>query len=195
MFKTCKTALCTLLLFTVLLGGIYPLAVFLIGQTFFSFHANGSLLFSPKNQTLIGSSLIAQPFESPQYFHPRPSATNYDGIHSGASNLSPTSSALLDLIQKRSKSYHEINGLSPGLLIPIDAVTASGSGVDPHISISNALLQIPRIAKARRISEEQVARLIEKHTTRESFGILGQPRINVLLLNLSLDRYQYEKVQ
>lgn len=198
MIKTLKTAISAMILMTVLLGGVYPLAAFVIGQTFFSFKANGSLLFSPKNQTVVGSSLIGQNFQSPLYFHPRPSfagPNGYDAVRSGASNLSPTSINLIGLVEQRTEHYRQTNLVPADVYLPVDAVTASASGLDPHISISNALLQIPRIAKARNISEEKVARLVQEQTTREAFGILGQPHINVLLLNLSLDQFHFEKVE
>jgi K+-transporting ATPase ATPase C chain len=197
-YKTLKISISIMAVLTIILGGIYPLAVFLIGQTFFSFKANGSLLFNPKNQTVIGSSLIGQNFQSPLYFHPRPSyagPNGYDAIRSGASNLPQTSTKLIGAVEQRAEQYRQFNLVPLDVYIPIDAVTASGSGLDPHISISNALLQIPRIAKARNISEEKVARLVQQQTTREAFGILGQPHINVLMLNLSLDQCQYEKVE
>lgn len=186
------------LFFTAIFGGIYPLFVFCIGQLFFPFHAEGSLLFSPKTQTLVGSELIAQGFESPRYFHPRPSETKihaYNGMHSGSSELGPTQKLLIETNLKRAQHYRKINSLSPDTYVPVDAITASASGLDPHISLSNALLQAPRVAQERNCSEEKVHTFIEQCTRRASFGLFGEARVNVLMLNLALDRAVIEKVE
>jgi len=172
----------------VILCGIYPLIVWVLGQGLFSAKANGSLLV--KGGRLVGSSLIAQGFSGPKYFHPRPSAAGqgYDAASSGGSNLGPTSKKLTDQVKQRVTDYRTENNLTPDVLVPADAVTASASGLDPHISLKNALLQARRVAKARGLKEEEVRHLIKIHTEGRDLGIFGEPRINVLMLNLALDR-------
>jgi potassium-transporting ATPase KdpC subunit len=182
--------------FILIFGGLYPLCTFFIGHVLFPFQAGGSLLFHPKSQTLIGSKLIAQNFSSPIYFIPRPSVAGidgYDATDSGGSELAPTSKKLFDEILSRAEQYRRFNALHPDACIPIDAVTASASSLDPHISISNALLQAPRVAKARKLSEEEVMSSIQKFTERPFFGLIGEPRVNVLMLNLALDHMVVEK--
>jgi len=172
----------------VLVCGVYPLAVWAVGQTAFPRQTAGSLIEAEGR--VIGSSLIAQPFTSPRYFHPRPSAAGqgYDAANSGGSNLGPTSQKLHDMIRERIAGYRRTNGLGLSIPIPADAVTASGSGLDPHISLQNALLQAPRVAKARNIQESALLKIVAAHTEGRGLGILGEPRVNVLLLNLDLDR-------
>ncbi len=190
MFKTIKNAFLLLCYFTLFFGGLYPCIVFLIGTLFFPFQAGGSLIFHRKTQSFIGSQLIAQEFKSTRYFHSRPSETkkgHYNGLHSGSSELGPTIKRLIETIASRTENYRVMNSLSPDICVPIDAVAASSSGLDPHISVSNALLQAPRVAKARKISEDDVHVLIQQFTERPSFGLLGEARVNVLLLNLRLD--------
>ena len=185
-----------LFVFTLFFGGIYPCAAFLIGRVLFPFQAGGSLLFHPKTQTIIGSKLIGQPFTSAIYFHPRPSMTpdgEYNAAFSHGSNHGVLSKGLHAEMLSRAERYRQINALPQDICIPMDAVTASASGLDPHISITNALLQAPRVAKARRISEEEVHTYIEKWTERPFFGLLGETRINVLMLNLALDHASVEK--
>ncbi len=182
-----------MLLFTLFFGGLYPLMTFLIGHALFPFQAGGSLLFDSKKQTLIGSSLLSQNFDSAIYFTPRPSAADYNSASSQGSGLGPTSKKLIDNIFSRALEYRQFNSLQPNICIPIDAVTTSASGLDPHISITNALLQAPRVAKARKISEEEVMQLVEKFTERPFFGLIGDDRINVLMLNLALDHTIVEK--
>jgi potassium-transporting ATPase KdpC subunit len=184
-----RTSLVAVLALAVLLCGIYPLVVWGIGQTLFPNQANGSLIV--KNGKVIGSELIAQNFTSPKYFHPRPSAAGdmgYDASSSGGSNLGPTSRKLMDAVKERVEAYRTENGLSPTASIPVDAVTASASGLDPDISISNALLQAPRVAKARGVSERAVKRKIEELTEGRDLGVFGEKRLNVLKLNLALDK-------
>jgi K+-transporting ATPase ATPase C chain len=172
----------------ILLCGIYPVVVWGIAQIVFPSQANGSLLV--RQGQVVGSSLIAQNFTGPQYFHPRPSAageTGYDGASSGGSNLGPLSAKIVGQVKERVAIYRTENQLSPDSPIPADAVTASGSGLDPHISLKNAGLQANRVAKARGLSPAQVAKLIETYTDGASLGFLGEPRVNVLKLNLALD--------
>jgi K+-transporting ATPase ATPase C chain len=172
----------------VLLCGIYPALVWAVAQGLFHSQANGSLV-SVKGQ-VIGSSLLAQRFAGPGYFHPRPSAAGdgYDAVNSGGSNLGPTSQKLIDAVKERIAAYRAENTLAPGVLIPADAVTASGSGLDPHISLRNALLQAERVAKSRGINEAVIQKKIAAYTEGRDLMIFGEPRINVLMLNLDLDR-------
>jgi potassium-transporting ATPase KdpC subunit len=196
LLKMIKNAFLLTLVFTVFFGGLYPLMTFLIGRTFFPFQSGGSLLFHPQSQTMIGSKLIAQNFTSSIYFHSRPSMTKggpYNASSSGGSELSISSPLLMTDILSRAEKYKQSNFLADGICIPIDAVTASASGLDPHISISNALIQAPRVAKARGLSEEEINLMVQNFTERPFFGLLGEARINVLLLNLALDHALIEK--
>jgi K+-transporting ATPase ATPase C chain len=171
----------------ILLCGIYPLLVWIIGQGLFSHNANGSLIV--RKGTVIGSSLLSQGFTDPKYFHSRPSAAGqgYDATASGGSNLGPTSKKLVDGVKQRVVDYRVENGLGPDTIVPVDAVTASASGLDPHISVKNALLQTRRVAKTRNLSLQAVIEKVNVHTEGRTFGILGEPRVNVLMLNLDLD--------
>ena len=190
--------------FVVLLGGLYPLAVWGIAQVAFPHQANGSLI--TKAGKVVGSELIGQPFAAPGYFHPRPSAagSGYDATSSGGTNLGPTSDKWINGIHKQTAdgkddpanfdgvkdlvaAYRQENGLEAAIAVPADAVTRSASGLDPHISTANALLQAPRIAKARTIDVAKIRDLIAVRTTAPSLGILGEPGVNVLALNLALD--------
>ena len=171
----------------VLLCGVYPALVWAVAQGLFHFQANGSLV-SVKGR-VIGSSLLGQQFAGPGYFHPRPSAAGdgYDAANSGGSNLGPTSQKLIAAVKERATAYRAENNLAPGVVIPVDAVTASASGLDPHVSVPNAFLQARRVAEARGLNEEAVRRSIAAHTEGRDLGILGEPRVNVLMLNLDLD--------
>ena len=185
---TLRPACISLFLLTLLLGIIYPLVMWGIGDLFFQHQANGSLIL--RENKVIGSSLIAQNFITPQYFHPRPSAAGdqgFDAANSSGSNLGPTSQKLDTAIRERILQYQAENSLAPETKIPADAVTSSGSGLDPHISLQNALLQASRIAKARNLTIEQIQALIKKHTLTRSLFLFGEPRVNVLELNLALD--------
>ena len=175
------------LMLTVLLCGIYPLIVWITAQLFFDHTANGSLV--TRKAVVIGSSLIAQRFDDEKYFYPRPSAAGqgYDASNSGGSNLGPLSKNLIDAVKKRVIDYRAENGLAADALVPADAVTASGSGLDPHISVKNAMLQARRVARARVMREEIVLDKVKAHTERRDAWVLGEPRVNVLLLNLALD--------
>jgi potassium-transporting ATPase KdpC subunit len=182
-----RASIAAMLLLAVLCGGIYPMVVWAVGQGLFSDKANGSLVRF--NGKVVGSTLIAQGFAGPAYFHPRPSAAGqgYDAVHSGGTNLGPTSKNLIEDVKQRVVAYRAGNGLSSDTPVPADAVTSSASGLDPHISVRNASLQAARVAKARGISEKEVLAKVEAHTEGRSLGLLGEPRVNVLALNLSLD--------
>ncbi len=182
-----KTAIIATLVLAVIVCGVYPVAVLAVAQGFFPGRANGSLVSS--GGTIIGSSLLGQPFTEPRYFHPRPSAagTGYDATASGGSNLGPTSRKLVETVQARVAQYRTENGLAPDATVPADAVTASASGLDPDISVKNALLQAARVAKARGWEKGAVEAFVRKHTQGRTFGLLGEPRVNVLQLNLAID--------
>jgi len=182
------SALITLALLIVLCG-IYPLVVWGIAQVAFPSQANGSLV--EHQGKLAGSRLLAQAFSGDKYFHPRPSAagdTGYDGTSSGGSNLGPLSQKLVDQVKERVEKYRAENNLAAGTLVPADAVTASASGLDPHISLKNAEIQTGRVAKARNLSDRQIKKLIEEHTEGPDWGLFGEPGVNVLRLNLALDK-------
>lgn len=168
--------------------GIYPVVVWGIAQVAFPDQANGSLITDAKG-TVVGSKLLGQNFTGEQYFHPRPSAAGngYDAANSSGSNLGPTSQKLADAIKERVEAYRKENGLADTDAVPADAVTASGSGLDPHISLRNAELQAARVAQARNVSVDKVRELIRAHTDRAGLGFLGEPGVNVLRLNLALD--------
>ncbi len=172
----------------VMLCVIYPLVVWAIGQTLFRYQANGSLI-TGKDGTIYGSAMIGQAFSDNQYFNSRPSAagTGYDASNSGATNLGPTSQKLHDSIAAAVTAYRTQNGLAADALVPADAVTSSGSGLDPDISVKNAMLQAPRVAKTRKMSLDAVTALVQKYTEGRDFGVFGDPRVNVLKLNLALD--------
>jgi potassium-transporting ATPase KdpC subunit len=183
-----RAAVMVTLIFAVVLCGLYPLAVYGIGQLLFPDQANGSLIVD-KAGTVHGSKLLGQQFTAGKYFQSRPSAAGngYDATSSGGSNLGPTSSNLVAAIAQRIADYRTANGLATNALVPADAVTASGSGLDPHISLANAELQAPRVAKARNISVEKVLELVRANTDPASLGFLGEPGVNVLKVNLALD--------
>ena len=184
-----KTAIVALAALLIILCGLYPVVVWGIAQIAFPRQANGSLVV--RQGQVVGSALIAQNFTSPGYFHPRPSAagdTGYDATNSGGSNLGPLSQKLVDQVKDRIAAYRAKNHLAPDVPIPADAVTASGSGLDPHISLKNAALQAPRVAAARRINQDRIKRLIDTCTDSPDLGFLGEPRVNVLRLNLALDK-------
>jgi K+-transporting ATPase ATPase C chain len=189
----------------VLTGLLFPLLMTAVAQAVFRDQANGSLIVDA-NGKVIGSRLIGQPFTKPQYFHPRPSAagSGYDATMSSGTNLGPTSSKLIQGIpddpktkntdesyagvKQLAEAYRKENDLPADAKVPVDAVTRSGSGMDPHISPANAALQAPRVAKARNMTSDAVMELVRQHTEGRTFGILGEPRVNVLMLNLALDQ-------
>jgi K+-transporting ATPase ATPase C chain len=175
--------------FAVILCGLYPLIVYGAAQLLFPHQANGSLLVD-KSNTVRGSELLAQNFTGAGYFHPRPSAAGsngYDPTSSGGSNLGPTSSNLVANITANIATYRSDNSLATNVPVPADAVTASASGLDPHISVANAEIQIPRVAKARGISEDKVRALVKQNTSDRDLGVFGEPRVNVMTLNFALD--------
>lgn len=179
----------------VITGILYPLAMTGLAHVVFPNRANGSLI--KDGDQVIGSKYIAQQFTRPEYFHPRPSAAGdgYDATASGASNLGPTSASLIDRVRSAvAEALAENPGLDAGT-VPVDMVTASGSGLDPDISPANAYAQVPRVAAARRMSEEEVTRLVRENTSERDLGFLGERRVNVLELNLALDRADSERSQ
>ncbi|MFA5190247.1 MAG: K(+)-transporting ATPase subunit C [Verrucomicrobiia bacterium] len=184
-----RSAVLATLMLAAVCCGLYPLAVFGVSQLLFRDKANGSLITDAKG-IVRGSRFIGQPFSSDKYFHPRPSAAGngYDSTASGGSNLGPTSQKLANVIKDHIAQYRKENSLSESDAVPADAVTTSGSGLDPHISLGNAELQAPRVAKARGISKEKLLDLIRENTDGPDLGFLGEPGVNVLLLNLALDR-------
>ncbi|HUE43954.1 MAG TPA: potassium-transporting ATPase subunit KdpC [Candidatus Sulfotelmatobacter sp.] len=179
-----RTAVLITLATTVIFGLLYPLAVTAVSQLLFPHQANGSLI--KKNNQIVGSELIGQSFTGPGYFHSRPSAAGagYDASQSSGSNFAPTNHQLIDRVKSDAAKLHAEN---PNMPIPIDLLTASGSGLDPEISPAAAEFQIPRIARERGIPESQVRQLIAKHTLARQFGFLGEPRVRVLELNLDLE--------
>jgi len=168
--------------------GLYPLAVLGIGQALFRDRANGSLIVD-KDGAVRGSRLLGQNFSGDGYFHPRPSAagTGYDAVNSSGSNLGPTSQKLHDTIKGRIEAYRKENDLKETESVPADAVTASGSGLDPHISLRNAEIQSKRVARVRQISEERIRQLIQQYTSGRDLGVFGDSGVNALTLNLALD--------
>lgn len=188
MWKEFSSAVRMFLFLTIVLGLAYPLLMTGGAQIFLPEQANGSLLIA--DGTPVGSRLIGQSFTSDEYFQGRPSAAGddgYDAAGSSGSNLGPTSQKLMEQVQERAQKIRGDNGLSPETMLPSDAVTASGSGLDPHISPAAAALQVKRIATTRGISERGIAALIEKNTEDPQLGFIGEKRVNVLQLNLDLD--------
>jgi K+-transporting ATPase ATPase C chain len=184
-----RTAIISMVFFTVLCGLAYPLLMTGIGQGVFPRTANGSIV--NRDGQAVGSSLVGQNFSGPEYFHPRPSgagADGYDGGASSGSNLGPSSQALVDRVTESLAAIREENGQADDAPIPVDAVTASGSGLDPHISPAYAELQIARVAEERGVTEDEVRSLVEKYTDGSTLMVLGEPRVNVLRLNLALDQ-------
>lgn len=188
LFAQLRSAIMATLILAVVCCGVYPLVVYGVAQLALPRQANGSLIVT-KDGTVRGSELLGQDFTEAKHFHPRPSAAGngYDAANSGGSNLGPTSRKLDDLIKKRIAAYRTENGLSKQTEVPADAVNASGSGLDPHISPGNAELQLPRVAKARNLSQTKIHELIAENTDQPGFGVLGEPGVNVLKLNLALD--------
>lgn len=172
---------------TILLGLVYPLAVTAVAHGLMGDRAEGSLRRDEAGR-VVGSALLGQPFTGPTWFHPRPSAAGagYDATASGATNLGPNNPELLDAVSDRVAAYRTENGLAADAPVPVDAVTSSGSGLDPHISVANARLQAPRVARVRGIPLAEVEALIDAHTTPRSLGFLGEPGVDVAALNLAI---------
>ena len=188
-FAELRSAVVVTVVLAVVCCGLYPLLVYGFAQALFHDKADGSLIADP-NGTVRGSRLIGQQFTADKYFHPRPSAAGngYDAANSSGSNLGPTSQKLNDAIKERIESYRKENGLKDNAPVPADAVTASGSGLDPHISVRNAQLQAARVAKARNVGMEKILELVRANTDSADLGILGEAGVNVLELNLALDK-------
>ena len=182
MLREIKISILMLLFLTILTGIIYPFGITLIAKVLFSNQANGSLIIKDRN--IIGSKLIGQSFTEAKYFHPRPSKSGYDATKSGGSNLGPTSKKLIDRI---TSNYAELQKENPNSHVPIDLITESASGLDPHITPEAAEFQIQSIVKVRNISEEQIRELVKKHTEHKFLKIFGEERINVLLLSIKFD--------
>jgi K+-transporting ATPase ATPase C chain len=190
-----RIAVLMTIVLTVLTGVVYPLAMTAVAQVAFPYQANGSLI--ERNGQVIGSELIGQQFTAPRYFHPRPSATvnsddpkidePYNAANSAGSNLGPTNQKLIDAVQERADAYREENGLAADAPVPVDAVTTSASGLDPHITPANAAIQVARVARERGLPAARVQQLVEQYTEGRTLGFLGEPRVNVLRLNLALD--------
>jgi len=192
MKKNLVTAVLMTLVTTIILGLVYPLVVTGLAQVIFPDKANGQLIRNAEG-TVIGSRLIGQPFTSPGYFRSRPSAAGangYDASGSGGSNLGPTNPKLIDRVKA---DVEKLQAENPGQPVPIDLVTASGSGLDPHISPAAAEFQVPRVARERGMSEDELRQFIAAHTEGRQFGFLGEPRVNVLELNLDLDNRKHDR--
>jgi len=189
LLKELRGAVLATVVFALVCCGLYPLVVYGLAQVAFRDKANGSLIVD-ESGTVRGSKLLGQGFSADKYFHPRPSSAGngYDAANSGGSNLGPTSQKLNDAIKKRIEAYRKKNGLKESDAVPADAVTGSGSGLDPHISVRNAELQLARVAKARGLDPQKVIDWIGQHTAKADLGILGQAGVNVLTLNLALDQ-------
>jgi K+-transporting ATPase ATPase C chain len=185
MLKELKPAILITFVLTIITGILYPLAVTGIAQTIFHKQANGSLI--ERDGKIIGSEIIGQNFTKPEYFHPRPSQNSYDAANSGGSNLGPANPALADRLKKDGDTFHKDNPDYTGP-IPADAITASGSGLDPEISPANAIAQAARVAKARGVATDAVENLVAANTQQRDLGVLGEPRVNVLKLNMALDQ-------
>lgn len=189
MIHTTSIAIRMLIILTVALGVMYPLAITGLAQALFHHRANGSLISGPHGQ-IVGSTLIGQPFNKPEYFHPRRSVAGngYDASASGGTNLGPTNRALLRATIAQANKVRKEDSLPPNYPLPSDAVSASASGLDPDISPAYAALQVARVAKARRLNQATVRAEVRRYTSGRELGVLGEPRVNVLLLNLALDR-------
>jgi K+-transporting ATPase ATPase C chain len=188
LYENLRPAFVGVISLTLLTGCAFPLVLLALGNALFPSQAAGSLV---TNQgVVVGSRFIGQTFTRPDYFQPRPSAAGagYDATASGGTNLAPSNPKLIEAVRQSAQDYRKLNHLASGAAVPIDAVTSSGSGLDPHISPENAALQVPRVAKVRGLSEDIVRRMLIEHTEGRQLGFLGAPRVSVLDLNLALDR-------
>lgn len=200
MLKELLTAIRATLVLAILTGLLFPLSITAISQLLFPYTSNGSLVFH--DGKLVGSEVLAQGFSRTEYFHPRPSAagSGYSGEASGGTNLGPTSKKLIHGdesfkgIKTLAQEYRTLNYLRPNDSVPADAVTRSSSGLDPHISLENARLQVKRVALARKIPEKKLAKFMEESLEDRTLGVFGEPRINVLKLNMSIDRTSFEQI-
>lgn len=183
MLKEIRVAGLLFLVMVAITGVIYPIIITGSAQVIFPEKASGSII--EKNGKIIGSSLIGQQFIKPEYFHPRPSVAGYNPMAAGASNLHQSNPKLIEEIAQR---FKVISGENPGKEIPADLLTSSASGLDPHISLDAAVFQIARIAKARKVEESEIIHIVHENTEGRLFGLFGEPRVNVLLLNLALDK-------
>jgi K+-transporting ATPase ATPase C chain len=183
-----KNSIIATIVLAIVCCGFYPLLVWGAGNLLFHKQANGSLILD-KDGKVLGSALIGQPFSSDKYFNSRPSAagTGYDATSSGGTNLGPTSQKLHDSIQAAVAAYRKQNNMPADAPVPADAVTSSASGLDPDISVANAMIQAPRVAKARNLPVDKVTAMVNQYTVGRDLGVLGEPRVNVLKLNLALD--------
>lgn len=186
-----KTSIRVFLIFTILLGVIYPAGITVISQYFFPYQANGSLLYV--DGKAVGSRLIGQKFTATKYFHGRFSAVDYDASRSGSENFAPSNKKFMEITKERINDLRLENNLDSKTTIPADMVLSSASGLDPHISLNNALLQAPRIANARNLTLLQVQQLIHENIDKDFIGIWGQSGVNVLLLNIALDKLNQEE--
>lgn len=190
--KTCMkelgTAVAATLALALLVSGAYPVVVWAVGKLF-NHQAQGSLIV--RDNEVVGSELIGQGFSGDRYFSSRPSAAGngYDAASSSGTNLGPLSQKLTDAVKTRVADYRKLNGLADNIAVPADAVLASSSGLDPHISVANARLQAPRVSRVRGLRPEIVNHFVEQHTEGRTLGFLGEPRVNVLMLNIALDEY------
>jgi K+-transporting ATPase ATPase C chain len=189
--KDLRTAVIAFVAFSILLGLAYPAAITGLAQLAFERQADGSVI--ERDGEAIGSSLVGQAFTGPQYFHPRPAAgtDGYDAAASSGSNLGPTSQVLVDRVSADIERVRKENALDADVDIPVDAVTTSASGLDPHISPANAQLQVARVARERGVPEDDVRQLVDRFTDGSTLRVLGEPRVNVLRLNLALDEEEF----
>jgi potassium-transporting ATPase KdpC subunit len=187
LIRQLRPAFGAIIVLTIVCGIGYPLLSTLVGRTAFASETAGSLV--RRDGVVVGSSLIGQTFTDPKYFFTRPSAAGagYDGSNSSGSNLGPTNPELLTAVAERVSAYRQVNGLPAEVAVPVDAVTASASGLDPHISIANARLQAPRVASHRGLALDDVLALVDRSIDGREFGFLGEPGVNVVRLNLTLD--------
>jgi len=190
MKREIRRAFLVLIFFSILTGFLYPVCMTAFSRLFFSYRAGGSIImFQGK---MVGSELIGQNFKKPEYFHGRPSAGDYDAGNSGGSNLGTASVALIKRVQERADSFRSENGLSKEQKVPADMVLASASGLDPHISFEAALFQVRRVSATRHLPEDKVTALVKEYEEKPWLGFLGRTRVNVLKLNMRLDRLQQE---